>query len=126
MGWYKPDRNEHPGRIGHFYVVPVSGKDVRQSVHLRRNLGGNQWVYAGYIPADVLIPDTWYCLLIRLEEGGEVTMREWEKKHQENGAEFHQRMNSSWAGLRWGMGLQVYDGTIQFGRYMEVGFAGEE
>jgi hypothetical protein len=80
----------------------------------------------GYVPTKILVPQNWYYLLIRLEETGRVTMKLWDKEQPGNNAEFHQILDSSWTGHRWGTLFQVYDGTIQIDRYWEAAFVGEE
>ena len=79
---------------------------------------------SGYFPENVLRPDAWYYLFIRLGDAGQVTMKVWEKDRPENHADFQRTMNSSWIGRRWWSLFQVYDGTLQIDRYWEAAFVG--
>jgi hypothetical protein len=71
---------------------------------------------------DVLRPDTWFYLLIRLDDHGLVTLRLWEKDDPGNSAQSLQQMPDRWVGRQWGAVFQVYVGRLDIDEYMELSF----
>jgi hypothetical protein len=74
------------------------------------------------IPAGILKPDTWYFLLLRLEDAGGITMKVWNKELPGQAAEFHLTLGSEWTGRNWKMQFQVSGGKVEVDQYWQMVF----
>ncbi|MBN2084937.1 MAG: hypothetical protein JW748_06895 [Anaerolineales bacterium] len=82
---------------------------------------GTAWMSNNF-PYSMLRSGEWYYLLLRLGNAGELSARVWEKDRPDNQTEFRRNMKQGWAGLDWTALFQVYKGTIEIDRYLEVSF----
>ena len=82
---------------------------------------GTNWMGVDF-PAKALRPGTWYYLLIRLGNAGQVTMKVWQKDNLENHADFQRNMGPNWTGRNWNPLLQVYKGMLELDEYWELAF----
>jgi hypothetical protein len=93
------------------------------------NYGNNFWIrWTGkYLtptdfPVNILKPDSWYYLLIRLGKNGDVTMRVWNKNRQTQNTEFHLALGKDWVGKYWKAGFQVPGGKLDVDEYIQLIF----
>lgn len=67
-------------------------------------------------------PDTWYSLLMALDENGEFLAIVWDPIDTSRVISYHEGAREKWAGLTWDFRIGANAGTIVFDDFMEITF----
>jgi hypothetical protein len=94
------------------------------------NQGHNYWnrwtgkyLTTDEITENILKPDNWYYLFIRLEKKGGVTLKVWQKENPIQNIEFHLILGNEWVGRNWKMQFQVPGGILEVDEYWQLIFS---
>ena len=66
--------------------------------------------------------NTWYYLLLAVDESGGFVARVWEKDDPARQAEYRQRYDDDWMGKTWGFSIGANEGTAYFDAFTAVSF----
>ena len=69
-----------------------------------------------------LKPDTWYSLLMAVDEGGEFLAVIWDPQDTTHFFSYHETAGEQWADHEWDMRIGANQGTIEFDDFMRIKF----